>query len=120
MTKEEFQHNKEDFVRVKLEFEETWKLFPRRTAKQKAWAAWKKLNGKRPPINVLLEAIEKQKQSRQWQEGIIPHLATWLNQHRWEDEMMEHALPIPEEPNARLDPVGWQSWYSAYGKRSDA
>lgn len=35
----------------------------------------------------MLDAIERQKQSDQWQEPkFIPHPTTWLNQRRWEDE----------------------------------
>jgi hypothetical protein len=42
-------------------------------------------------LEVLLDAIEKHKQSAQWQKDggqYIPHPATWLNQQRWEDEIL--------------------------------
>ena len=38
----------------------------------------------------ILTAIEKQKQTAQWQEDggrFVPYPATWLNGHRWEDEV---------------------------------
>ena len=36
----------------------------------------------------MLEALEKQKLSDQWQEKqFIPHPTTWLSQGRWEDEI---------------------------------
>ena len=38
----------------------------------------------------MIQAVEKQKQSTQWQRDggqYIPHPATWLNQERWEDEV---------------------------------
>ena len=40
----------------------------------------------------MLTAIEAQKGSAQWQENggqFIPHPATWLNGHRWEDEVRQ-------------------------------
>ena len=48
----------------------------------------------------MLAAIEKQKQSAQWQDNggqFIPHPSTWLNQRRWEDELPK-AAPPPAKP----------------------
>jgi hypothetical protein len=39
-------------------------------------------------INILLKAIAQQKNSKQWKDNIIPHASTWLNQSRWEDEIV--------------------------------
>ena len=42
------------------------------------------------PLEVLLTAIEKQKESAQWSKDngqFIPHPTTWLNGKRWEDEV---------------------------------
>ena len=42
------------------------------------------------PLETLVDAVERQKCSAQWREQngrFIPHLATWLNQGRWEDEV---------------------------------
>ena len=51
-------------------------------------------------MDVLIAAIERQKQSQQWikDDGqYIPNPATWLNQGRWEDEVTPprdiHAKP---------------------------
>jgi len=38
-------------------------------------------------VEVLLQAIEIQKDSEKWQKGYIPNPSTWLNQGRWEDEI---------------------------------
>jgi hypothetical protein len=73
------------------EFEHVWQVFPRRVGKEAARKAWSKLNGSRPSVEILLAAITCQKQSAQWikDDGqFIPHLATWLNQHRWNDEVV--------------------------------
>jgi hypothetical protein len=38
-------------------------------------------------VSVMLSALVRHQQTRQWQRGIIPHPATWLNQERWTDEL---------------------------------
>lgn len=61
-----------------------WKAYPRKTAKQTALKAWGRV--KAGDVAVLMVALEAQRGSEQWQRGVIPHAATWLNQRRWEDE----------------------------------
>ena len=40
----------------------------------------------------MLTAIEKQKASSQWKDSqYIPLPSTWLNKHRWEDEVRTEA-----------------------------
>lgn len=71
------------------EFEVVWAAYPRKIGKEAARKVWQKLNGSRPAVAVILTAIEQQRQTAQWKKDggqFIPHLATWLNQHRWEDE----------------------------------
>jgi len=39
-------------------------------------------------LEQLLAALAKHNASRQWNDPqFIPHPATWLNQHRWADEL---------------------------------
>lgn len=66
------------------DFELFWKEYPRHENKSNAMKSWKKVNVE---LSVILKAIEKQKKSKQWKDGIYPHASTWLNQRRWEDEM---------------------------------
>ena len=67
------------------EFELFWKSYPRHEAKSSAMKAFKKV---KVDINILLQAIAQQKNSKQWKDNIIPHASTWLNQSRWEDEVV--------------------------------
>jgi uncharacterized protein YdaU (DUF1376 family) len=67
------------------EFELFWKSYPRHESKSLAMKAFKKV---KVDINILLQAIAKQKNSKQWKDNIIPHASTWLNQSRWEDEII--------------------------------
>lgn len=69
-------------------FEKFWKAYPRKKAKDAALRAWKKLKPDESLLNVILAAIERQKQSDQWRKDkgqYIPYPATWLNGRRWED-----------------------------------
>lgn len=61
-----------------------WTAYPRKTAKQTALKAWKRV--KHDEIPALMAALEAHKQTDQWRRGVIPHPATWLHQRRWEDE----------------------------------
>lgn len=73
------------------EFHEFWKAYPRKEGKKSAYKAWVKARD-RPGIALVLEAIARAVQSRQWREGYIPHPATWLNHGRWDDEFI---VPLP-------------------------
>lgn len=65
-------------------FESFWKQYPRHENKSGAMKSWNKVDVE---LNVILKAIEQQKKSKQWKDGVYPHASTWLNQRRWEDEI---------------------------------
>lgn len=79
--------DREDKIREEYthDFELFWKSYPRHEAKSSAMKAFKKV---KVDINILLQAIAQQKNSKQWKDNIIPHASTWLNQSRWEDEII--------------------------------
>lgn len=71
-------------------FEEFWKAYPKKVAKQSALKVWEKLKPDEELTATILSAIEKQKRSATWKKDngqYIPHPATWLNGKRWEDEI---------------------------------
>ncbi len=71
-------------------FNTFWTAYPRKVAKTTAQKAFNKLKVDDGLLTSILIALEKQKQSKQWQDKqFIPHPATWLNQRRWEDETDE-------------------------------
>ena len=79
--------------KVNENFERFWNAYPRKEGKQVALKAFAKV---KVGIDVLLNAIEKQKQCDQWQKDngqFIPHASTWLNQCRWEDECFHSSRP---------------------------
>jgi hypothetical protein len=71
------------------DFESFWKQYPRHENKIGAMKSWKKVDVE---LNVILQAIENHKKSKQWKDGIYPHASTWLNQRRWEDEIISEKL----------------------------
>jgi len=70
-------------------FDEFWMLYPRKVAKASARKAWKKLTEAQQ-----LEAAKAIANHCQYWKAketaleFIPHAATWLNQERWEDELV--------------------------------
>lgn len=63
-----------------------WKKYPKKTGKGAALKSWQK---QKPPIAQVLETLNWQIYTDQWQREngqFIPNPATWLNQKRWEDE----------------------------------
>lgn len=78
-------------------FEEFWAAYPRKTARKPALKAWEKSAATRPPLAEIIEAIRYQRTGRQWQEGFIPHPATWLNGERWADVTDADTDDEPED-----------------------
>lgn len=67
-----------------------WDYYPRHTSKQAAAKAWDKLKPSDELIAQMGRALRRQKAWDEWKRGIgIPHLSTYLNQRRWEDDLAE-------------------------------
>ena len=77
------------------DFEVIWKMYPRKVAKRVAERSWSKLSTgeKNAALEAMSNHLEYWKRS-DTQKEFIPHLSTWLNQGRWEDE-----LEMPESKN---------------------
>ncbi|GLQ45666.1 hypothetical protein GCM10007862_07170 [Dyella lipolytica] len=72
------------------EFEQFWSIYPKHQGKQAAVKAFVKLAPDHDLLGVMLAAVNRQRQSEQWQRDggqFVPHAATWLNGRRWEDEI---------------------------------
>lgn len=73
-------------------YEKVYIVYPNHEGgKEEAWKIWEKLRkaNKLPALDILLKAIEVQKQGINWQEKdgkFIPHFSTWLNKGQWTDE----------------------------------
>jgi hypothetical protein len=70
------------------QFDEWWKLYPVKTGKGKAWAAWLK---HKPPFAKAMDTTRAYIDSEEWApkgdgKKAIPYPATWLNAGSWDDE----------------------------------
>ena len=105
-------------------FDQFWNVFPRKQKKPDAKKAWKQTISVRPELSDLIASVLDQCKSEQWMEGYIPHAATWLRNHGWNDKM-SFDLPgvVNEKPwhetasgieakgkELGLDPSQFDSW----------
>ena len=90
---EVIQHGQVEVItKSENDFLEFWNLYPKKKKKKEALNAWLKVL---PPIQPVLNAIGWQKQQQDWvkEDGkFIPHPATYINGHRWEDEPDEDLI----------------------------
>lgn len=85
-------------------FETFWAAYPRKTNRKSALRAFVARRPDHVLLAAWLDAIERQKQGRQWREGVIPHAATWLRGERWLDEP-EAAVLVAD--GALVPTPGW-------------
>ena len=67
-------------------FDTFWKQYPRKIAKDNARKAWLKIKPDEDLVQKILTAVKTHKTFKV-EEQFIPHAASWLNNHRWEDEV---------------------------------
>ena len=98
-------------------FDEFWAAYPRKEGKDDALAVWRTGRSKAgrpiPPVGILLAAIERAKQSRDWQKddgAFIPHPATWLRKGRWDDQ------PTQVGPMSSVNAAAGQRFLARHGE----
>lgn len=82
-------------------FEKFWEVYPLKKGKGYAYQCWVKLKITKDDMDVILGAVEQQKQNfvkneREWQ--YFKHPSTWLNQACWEDE----PEPAPQTNDEKI------------------
>lgn len=85
-------------------FAEFWSAYPLKKAKATAEKAWAKLKPGAELTATILSAIATQRASADWQRDggqYIPHPTTWLNQRRWEDEVIHARSQRPDQNRSR-------------------
>lgn len=76
-------------------FDQFWKEYPKKQAKQDAVRAWGKIKPDGSLFTLIMDGLGRAKKSKQWVEGFILNPATFLNGRRWEDEYTEIQ---PDQP----------------------
>ncbi len=96
-----------DFSNMNTSFEEFWKCYPKKEAKESARSLWFKFlkRGKLPSLEVFKKAVEFFFESSSWQREngrYIPHLANFVRGQRWEDVPKERLEPRKVMPSIVL------------------
>jgi hypothetical protein len=89
-----------------MSFDELWGMYPRKVAKRVAQKSFDRLtqSDQAQAIEAMPNHINYWK-SQDTQLAFIPHLATWLNQYRFEDESVIEAPKANKRPEL--------PWYSS-------
>lgn len=95
-------------------FEVFWEAYPLKVSKRTALASWSALDPSDALVAQMIRAIGMQKDTDQWRRGFIPHPTTWLNQHRWEDEVPRNNLLSPE---GRETAANLKTWLDSFGHK---
>src|SRR6187399_200096 len=72
-------------------FDSFWTAYPRKVGKDAARKAFDKRKPDFDLLEAMLKAISTQKAGQDWRKDggkYIPHPSTWLNEGRWQDEVM--------------------------------
>lgn len=77
-------------------FSRFWAEYPKREDRQNARWRWLQLSPDESLVQIILQAVENQKQSEKWVDGYIALPSTWLNNRRWEDEVTPAAVTEDE------------------------
>lgn len=100
------QRRKKPSEVVNERFERFWSSYPRKQSKINARKAFEKINPSEELLGKMLSAIEEASKSYQWTKDagqFIPLPATWLNQGRWEDEMLVNTGQAHQSSSGGID-----------------
>jgi len=124
-TEEAKKENKSTPAPHATEFAEFWDAYPKKVDRASAERAFSKLADPAALLPIMLKTLEVQKQSSQWKNEhgrFIPHPATWLNGHRWEDDPAvftqggtNHANRNANTANAKIDPNAYSTRRASAG-----
>jgi uncharacterized protein YdaU (DUF1376 family) len=77
-------------------FDLFWSTYPKKVGKGAAEKAFKKVKPSKELAERMIQAITLQRESEAWRKEngqYIPNPATWLNQTRWEDDLLSPLVP---------------------------
>ncbi len=97
-------------------FENFWSLYPRKVSKKQTQKIWKKLKLTDELYEKILKALQDYKQTESWLKRngqFIPYPSTWLNQERWDDEIIKAEVNINKKPYYNNCPMikKYGKWY---------
>ena len=94
-TKNNKYNNHHEIERLESNFDAFWDLYPKKVAKQKAKDIWLKNKYNDLLTEKIIDAITQQVEVtwKHTEKKYIPNATTWLNQQRWEDEIIKSQSP---------------------------
>ena len=88
------------------DFDSFWRFYPRKAGKEAARKAWLKLRPDEHIMKMIADNVKQRVDKGEWRkdnQSFILHASTYLNQKRWEDEVLD------QQPQKRTDPESIKS-----------
>lgn len=85
------------------DFDSFWRFYPRKAGKEAARKAWAKLRPDEHVMQLILNNVRERVEKGEWRkdnQSYILHASTYLNQKRWEDEVLEQQTQTRTNPDS--------------------
>jgi hypothetical protein len=100
------------------DFDSFWRFYPRKAGKEAARKAWAKLRPDEHIMQMIADNVKERVEKGEWRkdnQSYILHASTYLNQKRWEDEVLEQHTQTRTNPESIksvsvMDKLGDRSW----------
>jgi len=85
------------------DFDSFWKFYPRKASKDAARKAWEKLRPDQHIMQMIADNVRERVEKGEWRkdnQSFILHASTYLNQKRWEDEVLDQQKQTRTNPES--------------------
>lgn len=85
------------------DFDSFWRFYPRKAGKEAARKAWAKLRPDEHIMQLILDNVRERVEKGEWRkdnQSYILHASTYLNQKRWEDEVLDQQTQTQTNPES--------------------
>ena len=100
------------------DFDSFWRFYPRKAGKEAARKAWLKLRPDEHIMQMIADNVKERVEKGEWRkdnQSFILHASTYLNQKRWEDEVVDQQKQTRTDPESIkgvsvMDKLADRSW----------
>ena len=85
------------------DFDSFWRFYPRKAGKEAARKAWAKLRPDQHIMQMIADNVKERVEKGEWRkdnQSFILHASTYLNQKRWEDEVLDQQTQKRTNPES--------------------
>jgi hypothetical protein len=85
------------------DFDSFWRFYPRKAGKEAARKAWLKLRPDAHIMQLIADNVKDRVEKGEWRkdnQSFILHASTYLNQKRWEDEVVDQQKQTRTDPES--------------------